>query len=42
MKEEQKESLKNSIAEMEKSKLQMAKDQQAMFDEPRKFWRINV
>jgi hypothetical protein len=33
LKEEQKESLTNSIAEMEKSKTQMAKDQQAMFDE---------
>lgn len=33
LKEEQKESLTNSIAEMEKSKSQMAKDQQAMFDD---------
>lgn len=33
LKTEQRESLKNSIAEMEKSKSQMAKDQQAMFDE---------
>ncbi|MBE0550948.1 MAG: hypothetical protein IH619_01025 [Ignavibacterium sp.] len=33
LKEEQKESLTNSIAEMEKSKTQMAKDQQAMFDD---------
>ena len=33
LKEEQKISLKNSIAEMEKSKSQMEKDQQAMFDE---------
>jgi hypothetical protein len=33
LKEEQKESLTNSIAEMEKSKPQMAKDQQAMFDD---------
>ncbi|MBK7629281.1 MAG: hypothetical protein IPJ23_00825 [Ignavibacteriales bacterium] len=33
LKEEQKESLKNSIAEMEKSKSQAAKDQQSMFDE---------
>jgi hypothetical protein len=33
LKEEQKESLTKSIAEMEKSKTQMAKDQQAMFDD---------
>ncbi len=33
LKEEQKQSLTNSIAEMEKSKSQMAKDQQAMFDD---------
>jgi len=33
LKKEQKESLTNSIAEMEKSKTQMAKDQQAMFDD---------
>lgn len=33
LKEEQKESLTNSISEMEKSKTQMAKDQQAMFDD---------
>jgi len=33
LKDEARESLKNSIAETEKSKLQMAKDQQAMFDE---------
>jgi hypothetical protein len=33
LKKEQKESLTNSIAEMEKSKPQMAKDQQAMFDD---------
>ena len=33
LKEEQKESLTNSIAEMEKSKTQMVKDQQAMFDD---------
>ena len=33
LKEEQKESLKNSIAETEKSKSQMPKDQQAMLDE---------
>lgn len=33
LKDEARESLKNSIAETEKSKTQMAKDQQAMFDE---------
>jgi hypothetical protein len=33
LKEEQKQSLSNSIAEMEKSKSQMAKDQQATFDD---------
>ena len=33
LKEEQKVSLTNSIAEMEKTKSQMAKDQQAMFDD---------
>lgn len=33
LKKEQKESLTNSIAEMEKTKSQMAKDQQAMFDD---------
>jgi len=33
LKDEARESLKNSIAETEKSKLQMAKDQQAIFDE---------
>jgi hypothetical protein len=33
LKDEARENLKNSIAETEKSKLQMAKDQQAMFDE---------
>lgn len=33
LKEEQKQSLTNSIAEMEKSKTQISKDQQAMFDD---------
>jgi hypothetical protein len=33
LKDEARENLKNSIAETEKSKLQMAKDQQSMFDE---------